>query len=103
MPTECSAKGMDFAPVEGRRVVADFDGGAITSNAGALLLGATDRVIGLIERFAGCFVDGRAGDRIVHDVSTLLGQPVLGIAPSAACWPRPLQGSDRWPPGHRWL
>ena len=21
--------------------------------------------------------------------------------PSAACWPRPFQGSDRWPSGHR--
>jgi len=80
MPTECSAKGMAFAPVDGRRVVADFAGGAITSNAGALLLGATDRAIGLIERFAGCFVDGRAGDRVMHDVSALVGQRVLGIA-----------------------
>jgi hypothetical protein len=80
MPTECSARAMAFAPVDGRRVVADFAGGAITSNAGALLLGATDRAIGLIERFAGCFVDGRAGDRVVHDVSTLVGQRVLGIA-----------------------
>lgn len=60
MPKECSARGMDFAPVEGRRVVGGFDGGAITSNAGALLLGATNRAIGLIERFAGCFTDGRA-------------------------------------------
>ena len=80
MPTECSARAMDFAPVDGRRVVADFDGGAITSDGGALLLGATDRTIGLIERFAACFKDGRAGDRVVHDVSTLVGQRVLGIA-----------------------
>lgn len=80
MPTECSAKAMSFAPVNGRRVVAEFDGGAITSNAGALLLGATDRAIGLIERFARCFVDGRASDRVIHDVPTLLGQRVLGIA-----------------------
>ena len=60
MPTECSAKPMGFARVDGRAVVADFDGGAITSNAGGLLLGATDRAIGLVERFAGCFIDGRA-------------------------------------------
>jgi hypothetical protein len=80
MLTECSAKGMASAPVDGRRVVADFDGGAITSNAGALLLGATDQAIGLIERFASCFTDGRAGDRVVHDVPTLVGQRLLGIA-----------------------
>jgi hypothetical protein len=36
-----------LARVEGRAVVAAFDGGRITSEAGALLLGATDRVIGL--------------------------------------------------------
>ena len=34
MPTECSLRTMLFAPVEGRRVVADFAGGAITSDAG---------------------------------------------------------------------
>jgi hypothetical protein len=45
MPTECSAKPMGFARVDGRSVVADFEGGAITSNAGGLLLGATDRAI----------------------------------------------------------
>jgi hypothetical protein len=32
--------------------VAAFDGGAVTSDAGALLLGATDRAIRLVERLA---------------------------------------------------
>ena len=59
MPTECSPDRMEFAPVEGRAVVAAFDGGTITSDAGALLLGATDRAIGLVRRFAACFVDHR--------------------------------------------
>ena len=80
MPTECSAERMGFARVDGRAVVADFDGGAITSNAGGLLLGATDRAIGLVERFAACFSDGRAAQRVVHDVTTLVGQRVFGIA-----------------------
>ena len=39
MPTECSADLFGFAPVEGRAVVAAFDAGAVTSDAGALLLG----------------------------------------------------------------
>ena len=43
MTTECSADRFEFARVEGRGVVAGFDGGTITSDAGALLLGATDR------------------------------------------------------------
>ena len=80
MPTECSPALFDFAPVETRRVVAAFDGGAITSNAGALLLGATDRAIGLVRRFAACFRDARAPERIEHEAATLVGQRVFGIA-----------------------
>ena len=52
MQTECNADLFGFAPVERRTVVAGFDGGRMTSDAGALLLGATDRAIGLVERFA---------------------------------------------------
>jgi hypothetical protein len=69
-----------FTPVEGREVVAAFDGGAITSDAGALLLGATDRAIGMMGRFAACFHDERRADLIEHEVVTLLGQRVFGIA-----------------------
>jgi hypothetical protein len=74
MPTECSPALFDFAPVEGRRVVAAFDGGAITSNAGALLLGAADRAINLLGRFAACFRDARMPERVEHDIATLVGQ-----------------------------
>src|SRR3712207_8524140 len=80
MPTECSPALFDFAAVESRRVVAGFDGGAITSNAGALLLGATDRAIGLVRRLAACFRDARAPERIEHEVASLVGQRVFGIA-----------------------
>jgi hypothetical protein len=52
----------------------------VTSDAGALLLGATDRVIGLVDRFADCFRDHRRQDLIEHAVSTLVGQRVFGIA-----------------------
>ena len=80
MPTECSPELFEFAPVEGRIVVAGFDGGAITSDAGALLLGATDRAIGLVDRFAECFIDRRDPRYVEHRVSTLIGQRVHGIA-----------------------
>jgi hypothetical protein len=63
-----------------RRVEAGFDGGAMTSDAGALLLGATDRAIGLIDRFAACFTDRRRAELIEHEVRTLVGQRVVGIA-----------------------
>ena len=55
MPTECSPTLFEFAPVQSHAVVAAFDGGTITSDAGALLLGATDRAIRLVDRFAACF------------------------------------------------
>src|SRR5436305_6569020 len=80
MPTECSADLLGFARVEGREVVAGFDGGAITSDGGALLCGATDRAIGLMGRFAECFIDRRRREQVEHEVRTLVGQRVFGIA-----------------------
>ncbi|HYZ32638.1 MAG TPA: transposase [Crenalkalicoccus sp.] len=43
-----------------------FDGGAITSDAGALLLGETDRAIGLLRRFPASFRDTRTPERVEH-------------------------------------
>ena len=80
MPTECSPDLFGFARVEGRAAVASFDGGAITSDAGALLLGATDRAIGLVDRFASCFRDARSPVLIEHELRTLVGQRVFGPA-----------------------
>jgi len=80
MPTECNPALFEFAPVEGRQVVAAFDGGAITSDAGALLLGETDRAIRLTERFTACFSDTRAVELVEHQVATLVTQRVVGIA-----------------------
>ncbi len=59
---------------------AAFDAGLVTSDAGALLLGATDRAIDLVGRFADCFCDHRRQDMIEHAVGTLIGQRVFGIA-----------------------
>ena len=80
MPTECSAECIDFGMVEGRPVEAAFDGGLVTSDAGALLLGATDRAIGLTDRFAACFHDARRQELIEHEVATLVSQRVIAIA-----------------------
>lgn len=80
MPTECSAELFEFARIEGRSVVAGFDGGKITSDAGALLLGASERAIGLIDRLAGCFTDSRSPEQVEDKVATLVGQRVFGIA-----------------------
>jgi len=80
MPTECSAELFDFGMVEGRALEAAFDAGLVTSDAGALLLGATDRAIGMMGRFAACFHDERRPELIEHEVATLVGQRVFGIA-----------------------
>jgi Transposase DDE domain group 1 len=80
MPTECSRDLFGFEAVEGRQVVAAFDGGRITSDAGALLLGAVNRAIGLVGRLAGCFADGRMQELVEHRVETMLMQRICGIA-----------------------
>jgi hypothetical protein len=80
MQTECSAKSSAFGQVEGRPVVADFDGGALTSDAGGLLLGAADRTLDLVGRLSRCFRDARDQRFVEHSVATLIGQRVFGIA-----------------------
>ena len=80
MQTECSADLFGFARVEGRAVIAGFDGGEITSDAGGLLLGAADRAIGMVDRFARCFTDSRSQELVEHTVATMVGQRVFGIA-----------------------
>ena len=77
MQTECTPKLLEFEAVERRSVVAGFDGGNITSNAGALLLGQVDRGLGLVRRFADCFTDRRY---VEHQVETLVGQRIFGLA-----------------------
>jgi hypothetical protein len=80
MQTECSADLFGFARVESRAVVAAFDGGKMTTDAGALLLGAADQAIRLVDRFAECFADSRAPELIEHTVRTLVGQRIFALA-----------------------
>jgi hypothetical protein len=80
MPTQCNPELFDFARAEGRAVVASFAGGAITSDAGALLLEAADRVLGLTRRLAACFKDSRHPAYVEHAVETLVMQRIVSIA-----------------------
>jgi len=80
MATECRQDSFDFGTVEGLAVVGAFDGGVISSDAGALLLGATDAPVDLVDRFAACFRDGRKPELIEHKIETLVRQRVVGIA-----------------------
>src|SRR5512134_2684871 len=80
MQTECISGQLEFEGFDGRHVVAAFDGGAVTSDAGALLLRETDRAIRLVERVAACFSDGRDPGQLIHTLPTLVGQRSVAIA-----------------------
>lgn len=80
MPTQCSQTEMEFGRCGGRKLVGAFDGGAISSNGGVVLLAAADRRIGLGERLAACFRDHRHADRVTHALDDLLRQRIFALA-----------------------
>jgi len=71
---------MQFSDFGSRTVIAAFDGGEITSDAGGLLLRKTARRVNLWERVAGCFNDARDPVRIKHLLPDLLAQRITAIA-----------------------
>src|SRR3954468_23147095 len=80
MATECNPAYLDFPRLGTRQVLADFDGGAISSDGGALLLRETEARTGIIRQFAACFTDHRNTDLVEHPVEHLLAQRVYGLA-----------------------
>ena len=80
MQTDCNAGQLEFEGFGSRKVTASFDGGDITSNAGALLLRETDRAIGLSRQAAACFKDTRNQAYVEHALQTLVAQRIHGIA-----------------------
>ena len=78
--THCSRDAVDFKTLGKRKVVADFSGGTMTSDAGALLVQKADEVMGLLQRAEACWVDHRDPDLIEHTVLELLRQRVYGLA-----------------------
>jgi hypothetical protein len=61
-------------------VVAAFDGGTVSTDGGALLLGKADAALGLVERLSRCFIDARRSDLVEHSLRTLVGQRVFALA-----------------------
>jgi hypothetical protein len=78
--TDCNPPSMTFTSSNRRQVLAQFDGGKITSDAGALLLREVAAQSKLFERMAGAIPDPRDPERIEHEQQTMLAQRVLGIA-----------------------
>jgi hypothetical protein len=80
MLTECTAREFDFQGLGRRAVTARFDGGAVTSDAGGLLLREVEAKAGILQRFAACFTDHRDSDLVEHSVYELLAQRVYALA-----------------------
>jgi hypothetical protein len=80
MPTECIEQALLFQEAAGREVIARFDGGALTSDGGAVLLREVDLRLGILQRFAACFTDHRDPTRVSHPVETMVRQRVMGLA-----------------------
>ncbi len=80
MIAECNQESFGFHPLGRRDVVARFNGGRISSDAGGLLLRETERITGIIDQFAACFTDHRDPELIEHTVQELVAQRVYALA-----------------------
>jgi hypothetical protein len=78
--TDCTTEPLLFASLKRQNIQADFRGGRLTSDGGALLLREVDRSLGLIEAINACIVDPRNPFFIAHSQRTLLAQRIFGIA-----------------------
>lgn len=77
--TQCTPTLFDFQNLGSREVVAAFDGGKVTSDAGGLLLRQVDEKFAFLEQFTRCFSDFRDPDLIEHPLVDLLKQRVFGL------------------------
>jgi hypothetical protein len=80
MTTDCNTQEFTFQGLGSRVVTARFDGGAITSDAGGLLLREVEAKTGILRRFAACFTDHRDPERVEHTVGELIAQRVFALA-----------------------
>ena len=116
--TDCTGQALLFQDLGSRQVVADFTGGALSSDGGALLLRQVDAHLGLTQSLAQCFCDGRQQVYVDHSVQQLLAQRIYGLALgyedlndherlrldpllATACNKLDPLGEDRFNPAHR--
>ena len=76
-PTQIS---FSFPAIRAKKVTAAFDGGAITSDGGVLLLAQAERGLGIVDRLAALVPDGRDPARVTHSLADILRARVLAIA-----------------------
>src|SRR5204862_6918756 len=77
--TECKPKPIEFHALGNRDVMAHFDGGDITSDAGGLMLREVEQRTGILKKLAACFTDYRRPDAVEHTVEDLVAQRVYGL------------------------
>jgi hypothetical protein len=116
--TDCNGQPLLFQDLGNRKVVADFSGGTLSSDAGVLLLREVDASLGLSQSLAQCFSDFRQPVFVDHSVQEMLAQRIYGLALgyedlndherlrldpvlAAACNKVDPLGNDRFNPLHR--
>lgn len=116
--TDCNEQPLLFQDLGSRQVVADFSGGTLSSDGGALLLRQVDIHLGLTHSLAQCFRDEREQVYVDHSVRQLLAQRLYGLALgyedlndhqrlrldpllAAACDKLDVLGQERFNPAHR--
>src|SRR5690348_10027686 len=78
--TDCKSPTLRFATLGPKAVVADFQGGRLTTDSGALLLREVERRLGLFAALDRCIPDPRQPELITHDQRTMLAQRITAIA-----------------------
>jgi len=78
--TNCTTEKIEFSPLKRRKVEAEFSGGEITSDAGALLLRQADRQLELLKQVASVVDDRRRQELVQHSLLSMLRQRVYGLA-----------------------
>src|SRR6516225_6337734 len=78
--TDCNQQPLLFQDLGGRKVVADFSGGTLSSDGGVLLLRQVDANLGVTQTLAQCFCDLREPVFVDHSVQQLLAQRIYGLA-----------------------
>lgn len=80
MKTECQSSQLKLHPLFSRDIIAEFNGGNITTDCGAFLLREVEKRTSILNRLSRCFTDYRNPLYIEHTVEELIKQRVFGIA-----------------------
>ena len=77
--TQCNTKSLTCTPLLDKKLEFDFEGGEITTDAGAILLREVEKKMNLFDRVAEVLVDKRTSPMVVHSVRDMLAQRFMGL------------------------